>query len=214
MDGGLTDGPVFLLQGFHPQLVGVQLAFQDPVLLLQALDSLLQLLPRNHRARGHHVGAPGRPRGGGCGHNRISRTRVAQFGFIFGADVHHDATRVRWRSPGWSSGWSTGPFHAPGQFGSMIASGLDWKSTLCKNPTPFLVWFRRFNLVSCTAPAPIENSQIFSFKKRQLTTSKTPAWIFWTVSRSPKFCSVQDLFTINIIFIPTYFVCPILYTFT
>lgn len=54
--GSLAQTSVFLVQSFNSQLVRLELDLKHPVLLLQALDALLQLFPRDGAGR-HHDGA-------------------------------------------------------------------------------------------------------------------------------------------------------------
>ena len=56
VDRSLTQGPVLLLELLDAKFVGFQLDLEDPVLLLQTLDALVQLLAGDGRRR-HHDGA-------------------------------------------------------------------------------------------------------------------------------------------------------------
>ena len=67
MYGDSPDGSVLLLETLNPELVRLQLALEDLVLLLEALDPLLHLVTRDGRRRRHDgdVGGAGDVRWGG-----------------------------------------------------------------------------------------------------------------------------------------------------
>lgn len=55
MNGCLPDFSVLLLERLDPQLVGLQLALEDSVLLAQGLDPFVELVPGDWGGGGQHT---------------------------------------------------------------------------------------------------------------------------------------------------------------